>query len=153
MKIYLVQHGPEQSKAENSDKPLTEEGIKNVEKIAQFLASNGLKFEGIYYSDKLRARQTANILGTFCETEFGVHESDHLGPNDDIEVWIMRAICSEGDPVIVGHLPHLDRLASKLVAKDETKQVVNFQKGGVVCLEGEEEEFSVKWVMLPELLS
>jgi len=43
MRIYLVQHG--EAKKENEDplRPLTEEGIKNAEKVASHLAKLNLK--------------------------------------------------------------------------------------------------------------
>ena len=55
--------------------------------------------------------------------------------------------------MLVGHLPFLQKLASKLVNDNESFQVVGFKQGGVVCLERMEEDgWSVKWMMVPELL-
>ena len=63
MRIYLVQHG--EAKKENEDplRPLTEEGIKNAEKVASYLAKLNLKIKKIFHSGKLRAKQTAEIYG------------------------------------------------------------------------------------------
>jgi phosphohistidine phosphatase len=59
----------------------------------------------------------------------------------------------EEDLLIAGHLPHLAKLAALLVAGDETKLVVRFQQGGVVCLEQDEEgRWAVAWMVVPEIL-
>ncbi len=74
---------------------------------------------------------------------------------DDVDVWLNRILCSDGDPVLVGHLPFLNKLASRLVAADENMQIVSFQNGGMVCLEDNngDENFSVKWAITPDMIS
>ncbi len=155
MKIYLVQHGINHVEADDPDKGLTEHGIRDVEALAQFVGKMNLQYEAIFHSDKKRATQTAAILGKYLNHNLGVHETDFLGPNDDIGVWINRALCSDADPVLVGHLPFLNRLASSLITQDENKQVLFFQRGGMVCLEDENnnENFSVRWAITPEMIS
>ena len=65
--------------------------------------------------------------------------------------------------MLVGHLPHLKKLASYLIAGDETIRVILFRNGAVNCLErrgdgqpvsGAEEvdRWSVRWIMTPELI-
>jgi len=55
--------------------------------------------------------------------------------------------------MLVGHLPHLSRLASRLICGDEERKVVSFQMGGVVCLERDAEgNWSVRWALTPELV-
>ena len=153
MNLYLVRHGMAKSKEDDPHRGLTDEGVNNIEKLGQYIAQLELKFEGIYHSDKERAVQTAAILAKHIRPELGVHETDHLGPKDDIEVWIMRALCSEGDPVLVGHLPHLNKLASKLIAEDDSKQLINFTCGSMVCLtQQEDDKFCVKWMLAADSL-
>jgi phosphohistidine phosphatase len=73
---------------------------------------------------------------------------------DDVDVWLNRILCSDADPVLVGHLPFLGKLASKLVATDENMQIVSFQNGGMVCLEdnNDNKNFSVKWAITPDMI-
>jgi phosphohistidine phosphatase len=56
--------------------------------------------------------------------------------------------------MIVGHLPHLARLASLLITGSETLEVAAFQQGGVVCLEHDRagESWRIKWMLVPEIL-
>ncbi len=155
MKIYLVQHGINHAKEDDPEKGLSEQGVEDVKKLAQFIGNMNLQFEAIFHSDKKRAAQTAAILGKHLNHALGVHETDFLGPNDDVSIWINRALCSDGDPVLVGHLPFLNRLASSLVAQDQNQTVLYFQRGGMVCLEDENgnEDFNVRWAITPELIS
>lgn len=153
MKIYLVQHGINRPEKEDAEKGLSEQGIQDVEKVAKFVSKMNLQFEAIFHSNKKRAAQTASILGQHLKLSLGVHETDFLSPNDDIAVWVDRALCSDADPIIVGHLPFLDRFASRLIAQDEGKQVLFFQRGGMVCLESDNaENFSVCWAITPEMM-
>jgi phosphohistidine phosphatase SixA len=62
MRLYLVQHGAAKTEAEDPQRGLTDEGRQTVERIAQFLAPLRLALDRIEHSDKLRARQTAEIL-------------------------------------------------------------------------------------------
>ncbi len=67
MHIYLVQHGASKSEAEDPERSLTDEGMRTVEKMANYLAGAGVSAEKIRHSDKLRARQTAGILAASFE--------------------------------------------------------------------------------------
>ncbi len=155
MKVYLVQHGLNSPEEEDPEKGLTSQGVSDVEKMARLIGQMNQQYEAVFHSDKKRARQTAQILGKHLKHVLGVHETDFLGPMDDVDVWRNRILCSDGDPVLVGHLPFLNKLASRLVAEDENKQIVSFQNGGMVCLEGnsDNENFSVKWAITPDMIS
>ncbi len=55
--------------------------------------------------------------------------------------------------MLVGHLPHMSRLASLLLKGDAEKNAVNFKQGSVVCLENPGDgNFSVEWMVTPELV-
>ncbi|MCP4464066.1 MAG: phosphohistidine phosphatase SixA [Planctomycetaceae bacterium] len=155
MKVYLVQHGVSSPENEDPEKGLTGQAEIDVEKMARFVGQMGQQYEAVFHSEKKRARQTAQILGKHLKHVLGVHETDFLGPMDDVDIWLNRILCSDGDPVLVGHLPFLNKLASRLVAEDENKQIVSFQNGGMVCLEGnsDNENFSVKWAITPDMIS
>ncbi len=152
MKVYLVQHGVNRPENEDPQKGLTDQGMQDAEKLGAFIARMDNRYEAVFHSDKKRARQTAEILGKHLEHALGVHETDCMGPNDEIEVWANRVLCSDGDPVLVGHLPFLNKLASRLVAGDENRQIVDFKNGSMVCLEEGQNGFSVKWAVTPDMI-
>ncbi len=152
MRVYLVQHGVNRPENEDPQKGLTDQAMQDAEKVGAFIAQMDNKYEAIFHSDKKRARQTAQILGKHLKHSLGVHETDCIGPTDDIDVWANRILCSDGDPVLVGHLPFLDKLASRLVAGDENRQIVDFKNGSIVCLEENQNSFSVKWAVTPDMI-
>jgi len=63
MRLYLVQHGEAKREEEDPSRPLTENGRREVEIVAKFLSEAGIKIDKILHSGKLRAAQTAEILG------------------------------------------------------------------------------------------
>jgi phosphohistidine phosphatase len=76
---------------------------------------------------------------------------------DDPAVWAERlkymTDSANEDIMLVGHLPHLGRLASLLLAGDPERHVVSFRMAGVVCLErGENGNWSLKWMITPDVL-
>lgn len=154
MRIYLVQHGRPVSKEENPDRPLSDEGRAEVEKVARFLDKCGMRVETIFHSGKTRAEQTAEIMASSLNPSGKAVEKGGLSPLDDVKVTSKEIRGSEKDLMVVGHLPHLGRLAALLLTGDESRAVVAFQQGGVVCLEADEtrEKWMVAWMLVPEII-
>jgi phosphohistidine phosphatase len=160
MHLYLVQHGTAVPKDENPDRPLSESGRIAVSKVASFLARSQFNVSGVVHSDKVRAMQTALLLSETLGAGRIVQECLYpIGPNDPIEL-LYDAIedgTSEqiaGDKMIVGHLPFMSKLLSRLVCGDELETIVHFKPGTVVALERGEngDGWRVMWVLRPELL-
>jgi phosphohistidine phosphatase len=152
MKLYLVQHGEAKSKAEDPQRPLTERGREDVERVAAFAAGAGLQVGQIRHSGKRRAEETASILAGYLSPTNGVVAIPGLAPRDDVHP-IAEALQGEMQPVMfVGHLPFLDRLAGLLVTGDAERSIVRFQMGGIVCLVREDENWAVGWMVTPELM-
>ncbi|HOV31751.1 MAG TPA: phosphohistidine phosphatase SixA [Candidatus Hydrogenedens sp.] len=152
--IYLVQHGEAIDKETNSSRPLTEKGIETVQTMGKFLQEHNCKVDVIWHSPKLRARETAEILSSCLGIEASsINEYKELEPNEPIKKTIKLIQKSlEQSIMLVGHLPHLSRLAGLLLCENENKEIIAFQKGGVVCLESQEPGVSVvHWILVPSL--
>ena len=54
--------------------------------------------------------------------------------------------------MIVGHLPHLSRLASLLVLDTADREIIKFTMGGVVCLDYSNNVWSIQWALNSELI-
>ena len=153
MRIYLMQHGKPVSKEEDSERPLSDEGRNDVERMAEFLQRSGVRIEGILHSGKTRARQTAEIMVSRLNPGLEPQERPGLSPLDDVKEIADQIKEVKQDLWIVGHLPHLARLTSLLIASTKSVPVVSFRQGGVVCLEkGEEGHWFVAWMLVPELM-
>lgn len=153
MEVYLVQHGAAKSEAEDPQRGLTEQGQGNVERVAEFLAPLRLALDHIEHSEKLRARQTAEILAARLRPSGGTKEIRGMAPNDDVEPMYARLQREANPLMLVGHLPYLSRLVTRLLELGEDRAVLQFQMGGVVRLDRDERKrWVVRWVLVPELL-
>ena len=150
MKLYLVQHGKAKTKDEDPERSLTDDGIKEVESVGNFLKKIGVKVEGIFHSGKRRAQQTAEIFGRFLNVQ--VEKADNLEPLADISIWAERVQKLEKDIMLVGHLPHLSRLANYLISGNQELDAISFRFGGVVCLERDGDgKWRLVWIIRPEI--
>jgi len=153
MKLFLVQHAMAVSKELDPDRPLTEEGLGDIQKVAAFVKPLNLAVDSLWHSGKTRARQTAEILAKVITIENEMAAHDGLSPNDNVQV-IKESIISAGrDIMIVGHLPFMSKLASLLLTGSESSGTVAFRQGGVVCLSCEnDDQWQIDWMITPELL-
>jgi phosphohistidine phosphatase len=154
MKLYLVQHGNALSKEQDPQRPLSEKGIADLNRVVDFIKPMNIAVDYIWHSEKKRAIQTAKILAGVVKVNKDVKARDGLSPNDDVNVLERELVSIEGDIMVVGHMPFLGRLASLLLSGSETADTVKFQQGGIVCLSYDEESgWQVQWMIVPEILS
>lgn len=150
MDFYLVRHAQAKSEAEDPRRPLSDEGRGEAEKVARGAVARGVRVSAILHSDKLRARQTAEIFRQFLAPAGGIREARGLGPEDD--PMVAKAELEEaGEPLmLVGHLPHLGRLTSLLVAGDPERAVVEFPSAGLVCVSRLQGRWEIRWTLTPQ---
>ena len=154
MRLYLVQHGEAKREEEDPSRPLTDRGREEVRRVAEYAARVGVKVDRIIHSGKLRAAQTAEIMAEALKPPKGVEGADGLDPLADPKIWAERLRGVGEDLMIVGHLPHLSRLASLLLTGREDLEPVKFRMGGLVCLERDEAgKWSVLWAIRPEIVA
>ena len=68
-----------------------------------------------------------------------------------VEGQLVGAALTEDKVMYVGHLPHLGKLVSYLVADNEAAGVVTFVNGGVVCLARDGAGCHIQWYLIPSL--
>jgi phosphohistidine phosphatase len=154
MRIYLVRHAEAKSEDQHPERPLSEQGNANANKVAAFLRPLRLSVDAVWHSGKARAQQTAEILASALATREGCVAQEGLAPNDPVEP-IQSQLAEAGrDVMIVGHLPFLGKLASLFVAGDASRESVVFPNVGALCLErAESGHWSVVWMIVPSLLN
>jgi phosphohistidine phosphatase len=153
MYAYLVQHGKAKSVEEDPDRGLSDEGRDEVTRIAEFLTGLRIMVSLIQHSGKARAEETAHILATCIRCTAGPYHTTGLNPSDDPSETANFLKVYTDDVLIVGHLPHLERLAALLVANSPDQRPIQFKNGGVVCLEKDRGgTWSIVWVVVPGLL-
>ena len=155
MHIYLVQHGAAVPKDENPKKPLSDNGREDVKRVASFLARSRLSAARVIHSGKLRALETALLLAEVLGPGHLVEEvASGLAPNDSTDDLFAAIDGWTEDTIVVGHLPFMSKMVSRLVTGDEDETVVHFKPGAVASLERGENGggWTVQWFVRPELL-
>jgi phosphohistidine phosphatase len=154
MRAYLVQHGKPVPKEENPDRPLSGEGRADVEKVAAFLAKSGIATPEIAHSGKTRARETAEIMAARLRSGRPPGEMQGLSPLDEVHAVADELNRRSEDIMLVGHLPHLGKLASLLITGSDSGSVAAFQQGGIVCLyRDDKRRWGVAWMLVPDIIS
>jgi len=154
MKLYFVQHAESKRKEEDHTRSLSDRGWEDIRKTANYAKEHlRIKVEQIVHSGRLRAKQTAEVLAEHLNPPNGVKTDINLEPLADTEAWKKRLGETTEDIMLVGHLPHLSRLASLLLAGDETKDVIAFSMGGIVCLERDQQRrWTIRWMITPDTI-
>ena len=151
MFVYLVQHADAKKEEVDPSRSLSEKGLQDIKKVASYVSQLNIKVYKIFHSGKLRAKQTAEVLSENLKPTKGITEVGGLAPLDDAEIWEERLKGMTDDIILVGHLPHLDRLASLLLCGNADKNVVSFKMAGIVCLKKNDiGEWSLQWTLTPE---
>ena len=126
MFLYLMRHGSALSTLEDPLRPLTHTGTQQVERVAQFINHHTPQPSEIWHSGKLRAQQTAQIISQTLGFTSDPQRYHALEPNEAIEI-IFDQIVEHPNILLVGHLPHLQRLTAALVVGNADKEVVAFE--------------------------
>jgi phosphohistidine phosphatase len=153
MRVILVQHGEARPKEQDADRPLTEQGRRDVTALATRLSQRNLLPRTIWHSGKTRARQSAELLSAGAAPQ----TRDGLGPGDDPAPTARALAGLDRDVMLVGHQPFLGALAGQLLsgADDPQRQpAIGFQPGSACCLEqGEAGGWQLAWMLRPEVIA
>lgn len=157
MDVYLVQHGEALSEEQNPQRPLSDTGRAAVANVANYLAARGPRLidppiTELRHSGKLRARETAEILSQALCPKVRPTAVEGMQPNDD-----PHGIGSEFESrrdertalMLVGHLPHLARLAGLLLTGDAGTSPVRFVNAAVLRLGFRGTCWAVDWYVTP----
>jgi len=154
MKLYLVQHAESKRKEEDPSRPLSERGREDIQKMAKYAGEYlSIQVNQIVHSGKLRAKQTAEVLAHHLHPAKGVMAAEDLEPLADPKVWKNRLAETTEDIMVVGHLPHLGKLADHLLTGDVGKDVLTFRMGGITRLKRDESGlWTIQWMITPETI-
>ncbi|HVH10533.1 MAG TPA: phosphohistidine phosphatase SixA [Gemmatimonadales bacterium] len=152
MELYLVQHGEARPETEDPTRPLTERGRAEVGRVAQAAARAGISLTRIEHSGKQRAQETAEIFAAALAPGARLEHAPDLAPQDDPALAAGRVADLVVPTMLVGHLPHLSRLATLLVTGDSEHEIVAFRPGGIVSLTKTAGGWRVRWVLTPDVV-
>lgn len=113
MVSIIVQHGDAVSKEENPDRPLSTLGREQAQRLSRFLTAIKWMPSKIIHSGKLRAAETAEILGegTGCTR---IEVVEFLNPKDDPGQLLKLLEANDENVLVVGHMPFVNEFAKKI---------------------------------------
>ena len=151
MRLYLVQHGKAVAKEQDPERPLTDLGRREAQRMAEFIRPLGLRIDQLWHSGKLRAEQTAEIYADAVTVADGPTARAGLKPNDSAALLRDELAVTSDDTMIVGHMPFVSRLANLLLTGYESPPVVTFVNAGLVCLERTaDNRWQIEWHITPD---
>ena len=143
--ILLVHHGDAVGPEVDPMRPLSDVGRAAATRLATEAAGRGVRPDQVWHSGKLRARQTAELFWRACNPLAAVSAARGLQP-DDPPSWMRDEVTGEDRSIlIVGHMPHLDRLLQVLLQGDLGTGASGFPLHGCVALERDGGRWKEMW--------
>ena len=133
-------------------RPLTSKGRKQAERLGRFLCEHGIRPDVIVSSPKVRALQTAEIVG--AELGMTVRSDSRLaGGFGKRELWALLDDLGAREPMLVGHDPDFSQLLGYLI----DAAGLTMRKGALATVDLEtrlgDGEGVLRWLLPPELLA
>lgn len=157
--LYLIRHGIAEERGDDwpddTQRPLSEQGMSRLRKEARGLARIGVSFDVILTSPLVRTRQTAEIIAAAFDPLPHIVNAESLAPGGshqgvvaDLEKHARRTRLA-----LVGHEPGIGELAAKLIG---ARQPIEFKKGAVCRIDVEALPPTgpgvLRWLMTPGVL-
>ncbi len=164
MNLYFLRHGIAVEKSardypEDSERPLTLAGKREIRVIAKALLRLGFRFDKLLSSPYLRARQTAEVLALEMKPPLKVEFSKNLVPGVS-PMDILKEVrgLSEAFPsvLLVGHESFLSQCLCQLLSGN-AQSFLTIKKGGLckVRIEGWDKtpQATLRWLLTPKQLA
>jgi len=153
MLIYLLRHGDAAESVDDRIRPLSELGVENTQKIAEYLKSINTCIDLIITSPLLRAYQTAQIVIKVLKYDKNLLETDNLLPESYRESIIneLSKYSNDSNLLLVGHQPLLGDLLAHFTKQPHT--AAKIVKSALACIQIEQPINSnkgfLKWLVTP----
>lgn len=155
MFLYLIRHAHARDAATDFERPLSDEGHAQVERLVEFLRGGTVPPpEEVWHSHLLRAAETAELVAHGLGWKAPVSAIDGLEPDADLRTVLLRVNASDRPLAIFGHEPFLGGLGALLVKGSTWPPAFAMHKCGMLALERMGERgapWIVNWHLSPEL--
>jgi len=161
MIVYIIRHGiavdvGQQGVRTDAGRMLSEEGRTRTRQAAEGLKAIGVRPAAVWSSPLVRAVQTAEIMARELGAGVAVEKTDAMLPGSDpAELIVELARSGVSSVAVVGHMPHVSDVASRMLAHRDTVTLV-FKKAGAAAIEfdGKPAEGAgwLLWLLQPKAL-
>jgi len=156
VRVHLLRHAhagdPFGWDGDDALRPLTNKGRKQSDRLGRFLDAYGIRPDVIISSPKVRALQTAEIVGGTLGMTWRVDErlAEDFGSR---ELFALIEESGAREPMLVGHDPDLSMLLAYLV----DTAGISMKKGSLATFDVEvgvgDHAGALRWLLPPELLA
>jgi len=162
MMVYIIRHGiavdvGQQGVRTDAGRMLSAEGQTRTRQVARGLNALGVRLDGVLSSPLVRAVETAEIIAReLGDDAVTVEETDAMLPGTD-PTDLIAELARRGRSAlaVVGHMPHVADVASRMLAPRDTVSLV-FKKAGVAAIEFEGKPAAgagwLVWLLQPKAL-
>ena len=159
MDLLLLRHGEAGRSSRlpgDSKRSLTNEGKQEMMDLSYGLQTLEIKFDHIFSSPLLRAKQTAEIVAKSIKYKGKIEELDSLSPEGSrLEFYsVLSKLKQDSVILVVGHEPYLSEMISEGISQSGCR--INLKKAGLARMrilstlpkiKGE-----LRWLLTPKLL-
>jgi phosphohistidine phosphatase len=156
VRVHLLRHAhagdPFEWDGDDALRPLTNKGRKQSDRLGRFLEAYGVRPDVIISSPKVRAAQTAEIVGGTLDMTWRI--DDRLaGGFSSRELFDLIEESGAREPMFVGHDPDLSMLLAYLV----DTAGISMKKGALATFDVDvgigDHAGALRWLIPPELLA
>jgi phosphohistidine phosphatase len=160
--IFILRHGEAGTHAslpsKDSERPLTESGRNEVEKIAESIRGLRIEFDRIATSPLRRAQETAEIVVKAYNTSAPKLEIwEELRPEGNKADLIVKLskLKQDSDIMLVGHEPYLSTLIGEIISGSAMSRIV-LKKAGIAKVQihsfAPKVNGELRWLLTPRQL-
>lgn len=136
MRLFLLRHAEAAPGIPDAERALTKHGRAQIARlVGAFDFSCLADVRSIEHSGLVRARQTAEDLAKLANLRLPLVVRPGLRPADDPRLVARDVVTGRESRLLVGHNPHLARLAGMLLGGGSTEVPLVLKKCGFLALE------------------
>jgi phosphohistidine phosphatase len=143
MLIYIARHAwagnyGDPNWPDDSQRPLTAEGIERYRNVVAALAARDFAPERIATSPYVRCVQTAELIAAGLELSSAIDELEELAVGAELEPLLQWSVTTGAESVCwVGHNPDVERMTASLIGEGFAS--LRFAKGSVAAIRFDDE--------------
>ncbi len=153
LKLYFFRHGKAEGHGlkDDSERALTAIGVRETQQAGQVLASLGVVPTRLLCSPRVRAKQTADILGSALGQTAVITDLLNFNFNLSALAELLAGLGKEDDVLFVGHEPSLSAIVTSL-----TGATIEMKRGGCALVNLDQLRAlkgTLNWLVTPRIFN
>jgi phosphohistidine phosphatase len=154
--LHLLRHAhagdPTKWRRPDAERPLSSRGVRQAEALGRLLRAGGFETDALVSSPKVRAEQTARLVGEALGVPVRLDDRLASGFTREDLAALLHDLGDPADPVLVGHDPDFSELLGELLGVP-----IELRKGAIARIDVaqpfEPGDGILRWLIPPEVLA